>query len=432
MHARSAFCDVTPRRRLVSLAGYAARPAAIEILNSIEISAALLEDGARRCLIFSFDLMIVGAELQAMILARLARRGFNSGEVLLLASHTHFAPATDRACAPLGEPDDRFVADAATAAENLVNEMLQAQPIDVRLEIKQGGLHHSVNRRRFWPLPTLSRTYGFRLSCIALSPNQGGATDEHVTVILLRRRDNDAVVAAIWHYACHATAVVPSDAVSAAFPGAVRRALRQQFGEIPCLFVQGFCGDISPKIPCAPANLGTRLRRLARLPIAGPGFPSPTHEDYRQWSDSLAAAVVRIARGEDNGSCATDGLALGAVDVALAAFFNGRAPDKLLAAQVVRFGDIELVALSAEVTIEWREILDRELPRQEGTLRLYAGYLGALYGYLPTPDQIRSGGYEVTGFQPLFGLSGAFDAEKIVPTVVDCVKRAIDELDRMP
>jgi hypothetical protein len=29
-------------------------------------------------------------------------------------------------------------------------------------------------------------------------------------------------------------------------------------------------------------------------------------------------------------------------------------------------------------------------------------------------------------------LSGAFDAEKIVPTVVDCVKRALDELERTP
>ena len=361
----------------MSLAGYAARPAATEILDSIEISAALLEEGARRCLIFSFDLMIVGAELQAMILARLARRGFNRGEVLLLASHTHFAPATDRACAPLGEPDDRFVADAAAAAENLVQEMLQAQPIDVRLEIKQGGLHHSVNRRRFWPLPTLNRTYGFQLTCIAMAPNGSGVTDEHATVILLRRRDNDAVLAVIWHYACHATAVVPGDAVSADFPGAVRRALRQQFGDMPCLFAQGFCGDISPKFPArrrapAPVCAGSRACR-SRAPV----FRRRQMKTTGNGARILAAAVVRIARGKRNGSYTTDGLATGAADVALAAFFGGQAPAKPLAAQVVRFGRLELVALSAEVTIEWQAILDRELPRREGTLRLYAGYLGA-------------------------------------------------------
>jgi hypothetical protein len=86
-----------------------------------------------------------------------------------------------------------------------------------------------------------------------------------------------------------------------------------------------------------------------------------------------------------------------------------------------------LVALSAEVTVEWEAILDREAPVRDGILRLYAGYLGALYGYLPTAVQIREGSYEVKGFQPLFGLSGHFDAEKIIPAVADCVKRAIHD-----
>ena len=89
---------------------------------------------------------------------------------------------------------------------------------------------------------------------------------------------------------------------------------------------------------------------------------------------------------------------------------------------------LELVALSAEVTVEWQSILENALPVGEGRVRLYAGYLGALYGYLPTPRQIGEGGYEVTGFQRLFGLSGNFDAGKIVPAVIGCAKRAIDEL----
>jgi len=430
VRARSAFCDVTPRGRAVQLAGYAGRPPTVEILDAIEISAVLLEDGERRCLIFSFDLMGVGAQLQAMILARLARRGCKPGEVMLLASHTHFAPATDRACAPLGEPDDRFVSDAAEAAENLVRVILQAEPVEIRLQIKQGTLDHSINRRRYWPLPTLNRTYGLRFSCIAMAPEPDGATDERATVILLRRTDNDTVMAAIWHYACHATAVVPPNAVSADFPGAVRRALRRQLGDVPCVFVQGFCGDISPKIMRAPSPLSSRLRSLMRLPITGPTFPSSTPDDYIRWSEGLAAAVVRIAQSRMDRPPATGSLATGLADVALSSLFQGRTPDKPLTVQTLRLGAIELMALSAEVTMEWQPILESKVPPRDGTLRLYAGYLGTLYGYLPTPDQIRQGGYEVTGFQHLFGLSGHFDADKIVPAVVDCVKRAVDDLER--
>jgi hypothetical protein len=122
-------------------------------------------------------------------------------------------------------------------------------------------------------------------------------------------------------------------------------------------------------------------------------------------------------------------LAVGSAVVPLGVFFRGSAPDKPLAVQVVRLGDsIELVALSAEATVEWQGIIDQEIPVQNGRIRLYAGYLGALFGYLPTAIQIRQGGYEVEGFQPLFGLSGNFDSESIIPAIVGGVQRAFDDL----
>jgi hypothetical protein len=275
------------------------------------------------------------------------------------------------------------VAELAVAAENLVKGLLQVGPAETHVEIKRGRLDHSVNRRRHWPFPTIGRTYGFRLTATVMAPNPEAPTEELAPVLLLRRADDDKVIAVIWHYTCHATAVIPSDVISADFPGAVRRALRQRFGEIPCVFAQGFCGDISPKI----AGTGPRESN-------SPGI-----------------------------------LAAGAGQIPLAEFFDGRAPDKPLSIQVLQLGTVfELIAVSAEVTVEWQSILDSALPAGEGRLRLYAGYLGALYGYLPTPRQIGEGGYEVTGFQHLFGLSGNFDAGKIVPAVVSCVKRAIDDL----
>jgi hypothetical protein len=111
--------------------------------------------------------------------------------------------------------------------------------------------------------------------------------------------------------------------------------------------------------------------------------------------------------------------------------FQGSAPDKPLAVQVVRLGDVlELVALSAEATVEWQSIIDREVPVRNGRIRLYAGYLGALFGYLPTAVQIPEGGYEVEGFQQLFGLSGKFDSEKITSCVMGGVQQAFDDLER--
>ena len=80
--------------------------------------------------------------------------------------------------------------------------------------------------------------------------------------------------------------------------------------------------------------------------------------------------------------------------------------------------------------MEWQRILDEAVPAAEGRIRLYAGYLGALFGYLPTAAQVLEGGYEVEGFQPLFGLSGRFEPASIGPAVAGCVKTAFEDLER--
>jgi hypothetical protein len=423
---------VTPRGRQVRLAGYASRRApASKVLDPIEISAVLLESESHRCLLFSFDLMIVGSELQDMIHSRLRRLGFEPGEIVLLASHTHYAPATDRACEPLGVADPEFVNDVAAAAENLARRIEQQQAAEVRLDVFQGRLNHSINRRRYWPLPTFGRTYGLRLKSVSFAPNPSGPRDERVTVALLRKADDGQTLGIIWHYTCHPTAVVPENVISADYPGAVRRALRQRLGELPCVFVQGFCGDVRPNMAISKkAGLRERIRRIIRTIISGPLFATPSVEDWVHWSRSLAARVCDIAQGQAAETLSPASLQTGSASIALDAFFSGSTPDKMLTAQVVRLGEeLELVALSAEPSVEWQRILDEAFPVPSGRIRLYAGYLGALFGYLPTAAQVPEGGYEVEGFQPLFGLSGYFESASIGSAVKGCVKNALEDLE---
>jgi hypothetical protein len=432
--ARAASCDVTPRDRQIRLAGYALRKAPVStILDPIEISAVLLESSGQRCLIFSFDLMIVGSELQDMIHSGLRRQGYRPDEIMLLASHTHYAPATDQACQPLGVPDMAFVNHVAEAAANLVRQIHLQEPSEVDLDVFQGQLNHAINRRRHWPFPTLGRTYGFRLTSVSLAPNPSGPKDEQATVVLLRKADNGQALGVIWHYTCHPTAVVPANVISADYPGAVRRALRQRFGEIPCVFVQGFCGDIRPNMATSTEAIGLRERlgRIIRLIASGPTFAVPSPEDWVRWSQSLATNVCDIAKGNPARTFSPASLQSGSARIPLSAFFEGSAPDKMLAAQVVRVGEaLEIVALSAEANVEWERILDDAVPAPSTRIRLYAGYLGALFGYLPTAAQVPEGGYEVEGFQRLFGLSGRFDSDQIGAAVTGCVKSAFEDLDR--
>ena len=431
MYARAAFCDVTPRGLKVQLAGYASRQApAARILDPVEISAVLLESGKSRCLIFSFDLMIVGAELDMMIRTKLLDRGYASAEIVLLASHTHSAPATDSACERLGAAEPEIVEALAEAAETLVDKIEAQRRAPISLSICQGRLNHSINRRRHWPFPTFGRTYGFRLTSISMAPNPEGTRNEQATVMVFRA-ENGRVVSILWHYTCHPTSVA-DNAVSADYPGAVRSALRDRFGAVPCVFMQGFCGDVRPNIASTvKPPLRERVRQFARMLLSGPAFARRSFEDTARWRDSVAAAVCAIGQSNDGRTLSLTDLEAGTASIPLATFFQGAVPEKPLTAQVLRIGEnLEIIALSAEACVGWEAILERALPVSEPRIRLYAGYLGALFGYLPTAAQIAEGGYEVTGFQPLFGLSGQFLTERIEAAVVGCVNDATADLGR--
>jgi hypothetical protein len=264
-----------------------------------------------------------------------------------------------------------------------------------------------------------------------MAPNPAGPVDERATVALLRRTRDDKAVAVLWHYTCHPTAVVPDDAMSADYPGAVRQALRDCFGDLPCIFVQGFCGDIRPEMASSlRPGWQERFRQLARRLVSGPRFAASTAEDWTRWSQSMAARMRDILAAGPSSTLSTDSLQCGSANLALDAFFCGSKPAKDLAVQIVRIGhQLEIVALSAEVTVPWQDILDSAMPPADGVIRLHAGYAGALFGYLPTAAQVAEGGYEVEGFQPLFGLSGHFEADRIETAVIGCVRRAFDDLE---
>lgn len=427
MLIRAGSCDITPRDGPVRLAGYASRiEPTSHVLDSIEISAVLFEAAETRCLIVSFDLLFVGPQLQDLIFDKFAGIGFDPSEIMLLASHTHFAPATDATLWRIGPADSSYVDRVATAAEMLVRQIVGQAPRSVRMEVLCGRLAHSTNRRRYWPFPTASKTYGLRLGSVVMAPNAKAPTDERVTILLLRDVNDGAVPAALWHYTCHPTAVTPHNAVSPDYPGTVRRALRSRFGEIPLVFIQGFCGDIRPNLRASgKQGLWKRIKRVAKTLLVGPEFETPTSDEWARWGGDLAETVLAIAEGPISKVVAPERLAVGWSTNPLEDFFTGTLTDKPLTVQVFQIGGtVELVALSAEVNVEWNAILDKAIPVGAGITRLYAGYLGATFGYLPTASQVPEGGYEVEGFQPLFGLAGVFDDDRIEPVVVGCVRTA--------
>ena len=165
------------------------------------------------------------------------------------------------------------------------------------------------------------------------------------------------------------------------------------------------------------AGMCERLRRMIRSMVSGPDVRrSRSAEDWTRWSQSLAAEVCDIVAGQPcqddftHQPCKPDRR-----QFRLTEFFErldtrqaAGGPDR-----PDRRGTRNRRAVGGSHCVEWERILDAAVPLPAGRIRLYAGYLGALFGYLPTAAQIPEGGYEVEGFQPLFGLSGHFEPGRI-------------------
>ena len=273
--------------------------------------------------------------------------------------------------------------------------------------------------------------YGFRLTSVILSPNPSGPTDETATVILLRKTNDEKVLGAIWHYTCHPTAVVPDNAISADYPGAVRRALRERFGEIPCIFIQGFCGDIRPNMETSPqAALARACWPVSSATIvSGPMFASTSAEDWMRWSSNLAAGVADIARRGPVKNISPAGPVIGSARIPLEAFFAGSTPDKMLEAQIVRLGEeLEIVALSAEPSVEWQGIFDQAFPVAPGRIGFTPGTWAPCSAISRPPRRFRKEATRSADFSRFSVCPAVSNSARIGTAVIGCVNRAFDDL----
>src|SRR5215203_4486152 len=124
------------RRRLPSpvglpLAGFlrrAQRGLPCEVQHDpLEINAAAFRDGDKAALLIAIDTLIAGPDLTAAADA-LAQECFGPGTVALVAaSHTHFAPATDRTRPMLGEIAPAYVAAVHAALRQVIVGLRAAQ-----------------------------------------------------------------------------------------------------------------------------------------------------------------------------------------------------------------------------------------------------------------------------------------------------------------
>lgn len=386
--------DITPKQPC-ALAGnqFRLRPFT-SIHDSLEMNAAVFSDSARAVLLVSIDSLYAGPDLKLHVQKEaLKRLSIPPSNVVVCASHTHFAPSLDRTKPRLGGVASEYLEMVLDRATGLINALAEQKPRRVTIRSAVTVTDRAVNRRRYWPYPVLTRA-GPRWGSIVLAPSPDKYC-ENRTRSLWIHGDDGTLLATIWNYACHPVCFPGTDAVSSEYPGVVRAAVRERAGaNVPVLFLQGFCGDIRPHV-AARRSASTFLKTV----VIGPRFGTFDADGWKHWASGIVDAVLR-------GKELAQETSLNGVDVKtntlpVREIFSGTAtPDKIELHGVSLGPDLRFLTVSAEPVAELGLFV------AENTILV--GYEGDIFGYLPTDAMIPEGGYEGRGFIPLFHLNGHF------------------------
>jgi hypothetical protein len=392
----SGYVDITPTNPL-PLAGHAGRAGPYAgIADDLEANAVIVQDGDQLLIAITFDLLYVGDWLRRQ-LERALEPFVQPDHLFLAASHTHFAPATDPALPLVGTVDADFVVMVAGKVEALVRELMHSEFKPLHAGIGRAQAYNAVNRRRIgW---RLSRRFPFLRRGVSMAPNPRGIKDETIQVLRL------GAEAVIWNYACHPVIVPQMNHISSDFIGVVRRALRAKLGlKTAVLFWQGFSGDVYPSF--AATMFGLRQRWYG-------GNETVAADVWTRWTADLAWHVER-AHANAVMRPAVGPMRSVRVSCPVSDLLTAGTSDKALWTHRIHIGpEIDILGVSAEFVTAYISSFRSALASPN---LLCVGCIDGVFGYLPTAQMLREGGYEAADFFPHFSLSGKFrdDLEQIL------------------
>lgn len=402
MQCATGVADITPQQP-VPLAGYIGRIGPnTGVASNLEANAVLLCEKDESILFFSADLLYFGSELSNVLKERAGLYGLPQQNVMLAASHTHFAPATDFDKPSLGSPDAAYFAYLKERLTWLVDEVMTSPRIPVRLKHCQVRNDLSVNRRRLWRFPTLSKRGVDFSHKILMAPNEKGERDDLIDALRIEDVESGDLVSLIWKFACHPVCYPLRSQVSAEYPGVAREKVRDSLcRKLPVVFWQGFAGDVRP-------SLVGRLNWKNRISYAikGPGFKPVTPGEWDKWSEGVASSLLGAVYSRD-AMPVSGPMAATAVELPLSDLLDGGGSgERRLGVTRLSFGtSLEVVFVGAEVCSPYLSILR---DASSAVPSIFVGYVGDVFGYLPSESQVVAGGYEGKGFLSAFGYRAGF------------------------
>jgi len=385
------------------LAGYAKRQELFsEVADRLEANAVILKDGKKRIAIVSLDLLYVGAEIRERLVKDLSDI-FSESDVFVSATHNHYAPATDPSKPLLGRSDPGYIQFVADAISGLLRKIATGPYSQGRIVYKEKSSPDlTINRRRFgWSHSIPPR----RAMCIL--PNPDGFKDNAIRLVELQSESGEPR-AILWGYCCHPVGFPEPNVITAHYPGAIRRILREKYSpDMAVVFWQGFSGDVRSAVfskrPDAVLSKNAVEHFVFKM-LNGKEFGDFTRSEWNHWTSKLGDLVVNLSMDSTFKSLDVQ-LSARRITVPLGSIgFGGSGRN--LSIHMLSIGMLRILGISAEPVSEYVPLLANSLKQ---CIFIPVGCIDDVVAYLPTDAMLDDGGYEVEGFVAYFGLRGSFE-----------------------
>ena len=427
IYLRCASVDITPQEpSILAACDHRDRDTPHEAVDDpLTAQLFLIEGSNHSCLVVTVDLLYAGNAITQACEATAAEH-FPGASVMVFASHTHSACATDTSKPLLGRTSQRIVHDLSNRLSQGIIELTEMAPRRCTLEFRSTEVDLAINRRVHRVL-SVDRA-GFHFRTAVEGSNYAGPVDKTLSSITFRALDNREVLGVIVNFACHPVGYPHRRTISANFIAAIRAQVLaevtssdtspvENFSPPIVGFVQGFSGDIRPKSTSTTRPARSGFRRW----LAGPGYSDFTTRGYAKWTRNLQDRVSDLVECEPvvvtGGAIVTGTAAIPRTKVLL-----GSSSDSPFVASSLRIGPITFIGASGEMVTEYAMWLRQELV---DSLLLLGGCMGDVVGYIPTEMMRRRGGYEADGF------CRAFSARAVPEGVERSVRATLLESLRM-
>lgn len=297
---------------------------------------------------------------------------------IFAACHTHYAPMLDARKPQLGAVS-RQALEAWGAA---LRDAPRSEVSPSRCTVWRAEVLVPIYRRFDVPDSPVNRWLTARAG---MFPNPNQPIDRHLYLFELGVPGRtDAVIVL---HACHPVSRAERGFTSADYVGVLRVVVRRRFGQVPCIFLLGCCGDIRPNFA---------RKRISWLPSGRLNwrFEWPLRPESEQWADAAYASAVTNARAWKTLDFAPGDLQFSSRKLPLVHQPSQDVP-------CLRFGEqLRFDFIPFEVSHLYH--LDAQ---KKDPMHFIVSCADRTLGYLPHPRQLAAGGYEVDGSRVCMGLT---------------------------